>query len=54
VEKAGAYKRDIKSQWLELMDCLIASTACAKNAILATGNAKRYPMENAELLIVRA
>jgi tRNA(fMet)-specific endonuclease VapC len=53
-EKAGAYKRDIKNQRLALMDCLIAATAYANNAILATGNAKHYPMEDVEVITVRA
>ena len=43
-EKAGAYKRTIRSQGLELDDCIIAATAFVKHAMLATGNAKHYPM----------
>jgi len=45
-EKAGAYKRSIKSQGLELDDCIIAATAFVKGAILATGNDKHYPMRD--------
>lgn len=43
-EKAGNYKNKIKSQTLELDDCLIASSAQSIGAILATGNIKHYPM----------
>ena len=53
-EKAGTYKRDIKSQRLELMDCLIAATAFTSHAILATCNAKHYPMQDIEMLTVSA
>ncbi len=43
-EKAGAYKRTIRSQALELDDCLVAATAFIKRAVLVTGNDKHYPM----------
>jgi len=43
-EKAGRYKNRIKSQTLELDDCLIAASAHSIGAILATGNIKHYPM----------
>ena len=43
-EKAGNYKNRIKSQTLELDDCLIAASAQSIGAILATGNIKHYPM----------
>lgn len=45
-EKAGIYKRIIKTQSLELDDCIIAATASVTKAILATGNAKHYPMKD--------
>lgn len=45
-EKAGAYKRTIRSQGLELDDCIIAATAFVKHAVLATGNVKHYPMRD--------
>ena len=51
-EKAGTYKRTTKSQRLELMDCLIAATAHATRATLATGNIKHYPMPDIETLSV--
>jgi tRNA(fMet)-specific endonuclease VapC len=51
-EKAGGYKRDMKRQRLELMDCLIAATAYCNRAILATGNVKHYPMQDIETLLV--
>lgn len=47
-EKAGAYRRTIRSHTLELDDCLIAATAHLKRATLATGNAKHYPMGDIE------
>lgn len=53
-EKAGSYKRAIKRQQIELMDCLIAATAHATSAVLATGNAKHYPMPDIEILTVPA
>lgn len=43
-EKAGNYKNRIKSQTLELDDCLIAASAKSIRAILATENIKHYPM----------
>lgn len=43
-EKAGNYKNRIKSQTLELNDCLIAASAQSIGAILATENIKHYPM----------
>lgn len=45
-EIAGSYKRSIKSQSLEMDDCLIAATAFAAHAVLATSNAKHYPMKD--------
>jgi predicted nucleic acid-binding protein len=51
-EKAGQYKRTIKSQSLELDDCFIAATAHSKNALLITGNGKHYPMKDIEKQIV--
>jgi predicted nucleic acid-binding protein len=53
-EKAGSYKRAIKRQQIDLMDCLIAATAHATSAVLATGNAKHYPMPDIEILTVPA
>lgn len=52
-EKAGTYKREIKSQGLELDDCIIATTAFAKNAVLVTGNAKHYPMSDIKKMMVK-
>jgi tRNA(fMet)-specific endonuclease VapC len=43
-EKAGTYKRTMRSQGLELGDCIIAATAFTAHAVLATGNVKHYPM----------
>ncbi len=51
-EKAGQYKRSIKSQSLELDDCFIAATAHEKNALLLTGNGKHYPMNNVDKKVV--
>lgn len=51
-EKAGAYRRAIRSHALELDDCLIAASAYLKGAILATGNAKHYPMGDIEKKLV--
>jgi tRNA(fMet)-specific endonuclease VapC len=51
-EKAGEYKRSIKKQSLELDDCLVAATAFVKEAVLATGNGKHYPMSDIEKTIV--
>jgi predicted nucleic acid-binding protein len=52
-EKAGQYKRSIKSQSLELDDCFIAATAYEKNALLLTGNVKHYPMTDLDKKTVR-
>jgi len=52
-ERAGTYRRDIRSHSLELDDCLIAATAYVKKAALATGNAKHYPMSDVEKVVVR-
>ncbi len=51
-EKAGLYKRVIKSHSLELDDCLIAATAHIHKASLATGNLKHYPMDDIEKITV--
>ena len=51
-EKAGAYRRTIRSHALELDDCLIAATSYLKRAPLATGNAKPYPMSDIEKQVV--
>lgn len=51
-EVAGHYKRAIKSQQLELDDCLIAASAIAKRALLVTGNGKHYPMRDIEKKVV--
>ena len=51
-EKAGVYKRTIRSQGLELDDCIIASTAFIKHAMLATGNVKHYPMTDIKKNVV--
>lgn len=51
-EIAGHYKRTIKSQQLELDDCLIAASAIAKRALLVTGNGKHYPMGDIEKKVV--
>ena len=51
-EKAGSYKRTIKSQALELDDCLIAATAFVNQTTLATGNGKHYPMKDIARKIV--
>jgi tRNA(fMet)-specific endonuclease VapC len=45
-EKAGLYKATVKSQALELDDCIIAATAFEMKATLATGNGKHYPMDD--------
>jgi predicted nucleic acid-binding protein len=52
-EKAGLYKGSLKSQVLELDDCLIAATAFEMKATLATGNAVYYPMDDIRKDIVR-
>jgi predicted nucleic acid-binding protein len=51
-EKAGHYKKSIKSHGLELDDCLIAATAFEKKAMLATGNGKHYPMSDIKKVVV--
>jgi len=51
-EKAGRYKRAVKSHTLELDDCFIAATAHAKNALLVTGNGKHYPMTDIDKQVV--
>ncbi len=51
-EKAGLYKRAIKSYSLELDDCLIAATAHVQKAFLATGNLKHYPMDDIRKMAV--
>jgi predicted nucleic acid-binding protein len=53
-EKAGKYKRDEKRQTLELDDYFIAATAFIKGAILATGNAKHYPMKDIKIAVIDA
>jgi predicted nucleic acid-binding protein len=52
-EKAGSYKRAIKSQNLALDDCIIAATAFVMHAVLATGNDKHYPMLDIEKIVVK-
>jgi len=51
-EKAGIYKRSIKSLQLELDDCIIAATAFVIKAVLSTINVKHYPMTDIEKKIV--
>jgi predicted nucleic acid-binding protein len=51
-EKAGTYKRTIKSQGLALDDCLVAATAFVKHAVLATGNDRHYPMAEIKKTVV--
>jgi len=51
-EKAGKYKRNVKSHSLEPDDCLIAATAFIKRAILATGNERHYPMRDIKKIAV--
>ena len=51
-EKAGAYKRNSRRQSLDLADCIIAASAFVKQALLATANAKHYPMSDVEKKIV--
>jgi predicted nucleic acid-binding protein len=51
-EKAGRYKASIKSQKLELDDCIIAATAFINNAEIATGNDKHYPMKDIRKIVV--
>jgi predicted nucleic acid-binding protein len=40
----AVFKRREKHRRLELADCLIAATAFAEGATLATGNTKDWPM----------
>jgi len=51
-EKAGHYRRTIRSQAIELDDCLIAATALTHRSVLATGNGKHYPMRDIEVRVV--
>jgi len=51
-ERAGHYGRTIRSQSLELDDCLIAATAFIHRSVLATGNGKHYPMRDIEVRVV--
>ena len=51
-ERAGHYRRTIRSQTLELDDCLIAATAFIHRSVLATGNGKHYPMRDIEVRAV--
>jgi tRNA(fMet)-specific endonuclease VapC len=51
-EKAGQYRRTIRSQSLELDDCLIAATAFVHRSVLATGNGKHYPMRDIDVRVV--
>lgn len=53
-EKAGSYKNRIKSHELELDDCFIAATAFVRNAVIATGNGRHYPMDDIEKIIIAA
>ncbi|MGR3320127.1 MAG: type II toxin-antitoxin system VapC family toxin [Candidatus Anammoxibacter sp.] len=46
---AGEFKRDTKSQNLELDDCLIAASTFIENAILATNNLKHYPTKKIKI-----
>ncbi|MGR3177944.1 MAG: type II toxin-antitoxin system VapC family toxin [Candidatus Anammoxibacter sp.] len=46
---AGEFKRNTKSQNLELDDCLIAAAAFIENAILATNNLKHYPTKKIKI-----
>jgi predicted nucleic acid-binding protein len=52
-EVAGRFKKKSTSRRLELADCLIAATAFAEGAILATGNVKDYPMQEITVLKAR-
>jgi predicted nucleic acid-binding protein len=51
-ERAGQYRRTIRSQALELDDCLIAATAFVHRSVLATGNGKHYPMRDIVVRVV--
>jgi predicted nucleic acid-binding protein len=52
-ELAGRFKQRERSRRLELADCLIAATAVVETAVLATGNARDYPMPELTLLAAR-
>jgi len=43
-EIAGRFKRTSRERRLELADCLIAATAVAEGATVATSNVRAYPM----------
>jgi predicted nucleic acid-binding protein len=45
-EKAGLYKAAAGGRPLELDDCIVAATAFAMRATLATGNGNHYPMDD--------
>jgi predicted nucleic acid-binding protein len=47
-QKAGNYRQTIKSQNLQLDDCIIAATCFVKKAALVTANVKHYPMKDIE------
>jgi predicted nucleic acid-binding protein len=51
-ERAGQYRRTIRSHSLELDDCLIAATAFVSRSVLATGNGKHYPMRDIDVRVV--
>jgi predicted nucleic acid-binding protein len=51
-EKAGQYRRTIRSQALELDDCLVAATAFIHRSVLATGNGKHYPIRDIDVRVV--
>jgi len=52
-ELAGYLKRRTKTRRLELADCLIAATALVEGAVLATGNARDYPMPEVTVMPAR-
>ena len=52
-EVAGRFKRSTRSRRLELADCLIAATAFAEGAVVATGNTRDYPMPEVTVLASR-
>jgi predicted nucleic acid-binding protein len=52
-EKAGGYKRTIRSHGLTLDDGIVAATAFVTHAVLATGNNRHYPMSDIEKVVVR-
>jgi predicted nucleic acid-binding protein len=49
-EIAGRLKQTTRQIRLELDDCLIAATALAEEATLATGNRRHYPFRSLPLL----